>query len=613
MLKEVGMGRLGHCLRVVLVLLGSIGLTVFCFAQSLAAGQPAVYPPGVTRSNIVEGVAPGSDSGSCCWLGKTASFRIAPPLGADTMLIQFYIPAYAVRGLPQSFSVRLDGMPPQTRCCYTAGTHRFAIAIPTRASSRSIRVTLRMAQTFVPAQIGIGGDTRHLSVLLRSVGYLNTVTGERYRGSSLLTNSPVGTRISLLFSLVGGLLAFLLTRKRPVYGAIALLCAAPFAFYFSLHGTTVTLPKVVLVGVAIGLGLEARKRAPRLGRTFWILAIAQSAIIVSMILSSFVATYAHQAVRETLKDIEFLAIFVLGYIAYRIDPDEGLVRLALASITIIVASLALLQEIFGAPQSLFLLGHSITRLSGPLEGPNQLSAYLGIVVPSLAAFIALRSSTTFERIALIAGTIVTFLTFSRGGIAALLLGFLLVFLLTRFQQHVRIIAVGLACSFIVIFGIACAVMSGHASGAARFFGQNTDAYNGGLGTRSELWNGAYTLWREHPILGVGPGNFELEVSRFFPGVRTHANSAYFQVLAEQGALGELTLLLFMTVAVGLFLYRCKEPLPLAGLLIASVMAFHQIVDTLWIYPKVGITWWIFIALAASASDLGSSGEKVSLE
>ncbi len=612
MLKEERMVRLWRCRRVVLVLFASIGLAALCFAHSLAAAESAIYPPGITQSSIIGGVAPGSDSGSCCWLGESASFRVTPPPGADTLLIQFYIPTYAVRGLPQSFSVRLNDLPPQVRCCFLAGTHRFAIAIPPGAHDRSMRVSLRMAHTFVPARIGIGGDTRHLSVLLRSVGYLNTVTGERYEGTSVLTNSPTGAKVSLFFSLVGGLLALFLTRKRPAYGAIALLGAAPFALYFSIDGTTVTLPKAVLIGVAIGLAFEARKRAPRLSRTFWLLAGAQCALIISMILSSFVANYAHQAVRETLKDIEFLAVFVLGYSAYRVDPDERLVRFALASITILVASLALLQEIVGAPQSLLFLGHSITRLSGPLEGPNQLSAYLGIVVPSLAAFIALRSSTTFERIALIIGTIATFLTFSRGGIAALLLAFVLIFLLTKFGRHVRIIAAGLVCSFVLIFGIACAVMSGHAPAAARFFGQNTDAYNGGLGTRSELWSGAYTLWREHPLLGVGPGNFELEISRFAPGVRTHANSAYFQVLAEQGALGEITLFVLMSIAVGIFFYRCKEPLPLAGLVVASVMAFHQIVDTLWIYPKVGITWWLLIALAAAARDLVLSGERTAL-
>lgn len=33
------------------------------------------------------------------------------------------------------------------------------------------------------------------------------------------------------------------------------------------------------------------------------------------------------------------------------------------------------------------------------------------------------------------------------------------------------------------------------------------------------------------------------------------------------------------------------------------MAFHQIVDRIWVYPNVGVMWWILPALAAAAVDL----------
>ncbi len=591
-----------HRLRRTAILVAFLGLVGLCAARPLGASAATVYPQGIEPGNIVAGIAPGSDAGSCCWASKRAVFTVVPPPGADTILIDLFIPAYAVVGRPQSFVVTLAGAPAQTRCCFGAGSHRLALTIPPLLRSRPLRIMLSAAYTFVPARVGIGSDSRHLSVLLRGVGYLNMTTGERYDGASLLTNSPTGTRLSLALALLGGLLALVLARQRAAYGFVALLAAAPFALYYSTHGTTVTLSKTVLIGVAIGLALRGLRAFPKPGRTFWWLFAAKGLLVGSMLLSALHALNVHAAARETLKDVEFLATLAVAYFAYRADPDERLVRFTLAAMTCLVAVLALLQEVAGAPESLALLGHSIARIAGPLEGPNQLGAYLGIMVPSIAAFVALRPAFGFERIALALGALATLLTFSRGGIAGLALAFAIVLLLRGHRERVRGIALAAGIGFIVLFGIACAAMTGHAPGASRIFGANADAYNGGLGTRAELWNGAYTLWREHPLVGVGPGNFELEISRFAPGVRTHANSEYFQVLSEQGLLGEVLLLGLVALSAAVFVRNCDEPLPLAGFTVAIVLIFHQIVDTLWIYPKVGITWWVLIAIAAAATD-----------
>src|SRR5207244_13147217 len=69
--------------------------------------------------------------------------------------------------------------------------------------------------------------------------------------------------------------------------------------------------------------------------------------------------------------------------------------------------------------------------------------------------------------------------------------------------------------------------------------------------RQFLWSAARNMWKAHPILGVGGGNFTFLVGQYQPmdyekpeylerdwsGTVTH--SAFFQIAAEQGSVGIL--------------------------------------------------------------------------
>ena len=71
--------------------------------------------------------------------------------------------------------------------------------------------------------------------------------------------------------------------------------------------------------------------------------------------------------------------------------------------------------------------------------------------------------------------------------------------------------------------------------------------------RRFLWQAAVNMWKAHPVLGVGGGNFAFNVGRYQPtdfeereynerdwsGMTTH--SVYYQVLAEHGTVGILLL------------------------------------------------------------------------
>ena len=65
-------------------------------------------------------------------------------------------------------------------------------------------------------------------------------------------------------------------------------------------------------------------------------------------------------------------------------------------------------------------------------------------------------------------------------------------------------------------------------------------------SRRTLWRGAVAAWRAHPLLGIGPDNFRHLSGQFLPHHRTdermHANSLYFETLADLGMVGVLAFL-----------------------------------------------------------------------
>jgi hypothetical protein len=106
--------------------------------------------------------------------------------------------------------------------------------------------------------------------------------------------------------------------------------------------------------------------------------------------------------------------------------------------------------------------------------------------------------------------------------------------------------------------------------------------------RAELWKAAVSMWRQHPLLGVGPDNFRWLYGRYlrqpFWDRRVFANNTLLEAAATTGSLGALALVL--TFAFGLLSgYRLLalpeastrgEPLALLGVLLGLLI--HGLAD-----------------------------------
>jgi O-antigen ligase len=392
------------------------------------------------------------------------------------------------------------------------------------------------------------------------------------------------------------------TRRRAIYGIAALIVTDPFALYRDVADTTLTLPKVALVAVVTALltrpqawrAASSALAAPRVR----ILLVCAGAVFVATGLSIAQAEHAVPAVRETLKAFQYIVLFATVVVAWRLEPDELPVRMAFAVTLGAVAIAALSQEVLGAPSGFWFFNHPIPRIAGPLEGPNQLAGYLGLMLPVVTAFALLRRPSGAELAVLGAGAMTLVLTLSRSGVVAALFALALVFLLAPSpRRRVALLSLlgGAAAGFAVL------VLYGSTSLLARFSSFAEVERSGGVGTRAQLWHAAFALWQQHPLFGIGAGNFELEIGKVGPaGIRTHANSLYLQALVEGGIPLLIATLATVAASIAAFVRApLREPLVLGALAASAGLAVHQIFDFLVFYPKVGGMWWIVLGLGVA--------------
>ncbi len=388
------------------------------------------------------------------------------------------------------------------------------------------------------------------------------------------------------------------TSRRPSFGIAAAIVVQPFAAEHYVFGTTVTLAKVVLLGTLAGLVGQAGWKEALRSRPARPIFIALCVVACVTAATVAVATYRTPAVRETLKWIEYALLFAVVCCAYRRDQNDALLVRCTAGIMLLVSLLALAQEAIGAPSGLRIAGSVVPRIAGPLEGPNQLASYLEIAIVTLCAWYRRRDALLATSI--VVATCALVLTFSRGGIASAAIGVAAVFAARAGARKVLAIPVGAG----VVLGALCAAAW---DAVARVGGvlpaPPSASYAGGVGYRPELWHAAIVFWKHHPLLGIGAGNYELELGRVgMSGVRTHANSWYLQSLAEGGiALFLATVGLACTLLLRLG-KKLSEAAPwrVAAFAASLALILHQVVDYLVFYPKVGGPWWILVALGATA-------------
>jgi O-antigen ligase len=406
-------------------------------------------------------------------------------------------------------------------------------------------------------------------------------------------------------------LAAIAAWRRPVAVVAVLIILDPFDFAHRLFGTNVTTTKIVILGSLLGFAVRRVRtnivRSPPTQR----LLLAASLIVVATLATMAPASYVDAVARETLKALEYALLLAIVAIAYDADPNDRAILRAIVISIIATCGAAAVALQSGASSVTTLDGHLITRLAGPLEGPNQLAGYFDVLAPVvLAAAIAQRKFAYYAVFALCLGC--DLLTHSRAGVFGIVAGSIVA--LVRSAPTARAAALR-GCIASVIAGASLAAIAIVRPSA---FSGAVD-YGSGLGTRADLWPAAMAFFAAHPLLGIGAGNFELELARLgLVDIHTHANSLYLQSLAEGGVV--LFAATFAAIAIAIVTFgfaRTRNPFVIGAAGAAVALAGQQIFDDLTFYPKVGGIYWIVLAIAATAlarerttSDATARGSRV---
>jgi hypothetical protein len=421
---------------------------------------------------------------------------------------------------------------------------------------------------------------------------------------------------------------------RPLtWGLLILSFFIPIQVYARIAGVTVSLMEILLLVTLVGClaGSLAGKRAYRISITevdigFLLFGAAlllagvraesgRDAAFTLIRFGSYYAVYKLYSLRKDTNQAvrRVVGVFLAGAVA------QALLAVWQVSAGIQASEAFLDSEvgaalIRGATPRLMLsrmVEFGVVRGYGLFINPDYLAAFL-----CLAGLLAAAWSTS-ERggcsVLLKLTVAVCFLgilmTRSLGGLAFFALGWL--FLMGRSGRIVRMVAsvvsVGVAAYLFTAFTqigrptlqrlemnlTLASILSIHSEAMGRF----------------TIWARTLEVIQQHPLFGVGVGNFTHTLAREAgSGWIVHPHSLYLLTWAETGFLGLAALGYLLWQALQTSWHASRLAPPLSGMGIAALaLMTHSGQDTFFWLPKIGMVFWALVGCAAAARSDESGG------
>jgi len=292
----------------------------------------------------------------------------------------------------------------------------------------------------------------------------------------------------------------------------------------------------------------------------------------------------------------FILFFVTSR-SLRSERDVVLVGVAVAAGCLAQAAGIAIGVIGGAhPVS------EATRVSGLLIDPNHFAGELALVTPLVLALGIVsrrRWIAVLAAVAAAAFSIAIVATLSRSGWLGLLAGLLVLGMLLpghRLKLGALLVA---AVAVILVAGLVPAIadrLGPHATGPFEM-----------LASRWRVWTAAIAMIGDHPIFGVGIGNFQNVYPAY--GVRPvsapHAHNLFLNLAAERGLPALVAFALVLAVLLRTLHHAWAAARTPAGKALvagfsASLVAFlvHSLLDVSYVEETVLLLFWVVIGVSA---------------
>jgi O-antigen ligase len=426
---------------------------------------------------------------------------------------------------------------------------------------------------------------------------------------------------------------------RPLLALCLAIVTIPFSseWTIGLGGLNLTLmePAVALAAGAWLLA-GARQRSLRIWPSA--LLLSQLFVLTLFVVSALGAEAPGPSLKDTLKWLELMVVFVLTVDQARRASQARWLLLALVGAASVEACYGLLQVLTRRGPDFFAIG-PFMRAYGHFSQPNPFAGYLATVLPlawalafwsrdervgmphlkSLQPERLAASVATWARPAALLLSAGVLASLSRGAWMGIALAAAVMLAVASPRSRRWLMALCAALLLLALVGTAGAlptIVSERLGVVAEYLGPfdvrtvDVSAENWSVVERMAHWQAAWYMFLAHPWFGIGPGNYAAVYDRYYlPGWLEplgHAHNYYLNLAAETGIFGLAGFLTTLGLAFRAAILGLRGPNPfwrtvalgVLGSLVA--ISLHSAFDNLFVHG-VSVQIGALIGLAALSS------------
>ncbi len=435
--------------------------------------------------------------------------------------------------------------------------------------------------------------------------------------------SPIGITLIAL----GTVCVFGLGIERPTRTIIPLYAAlVPIGGVFRL---AVPLPPpfntlsslvggMAILGTVAHIVLYRRARIPSLAVAAWLVFLSWSA------LSVFWARLPSATMQELLIALPLVSLMVVVGLLPSDDRDVSLVQIAIVAGGVVIGAYALVLLLRGSALPVHGTQQRFSLVTNPDQtDPNQLAASLllplllavDLVIWGRGPWVPPRTWRLVGAVSCFLIVVAIFLTGSRGGVIATVIGLVLVLVLAgRWYPEVRrsilrfLAGTLLTVCLVAFVSLAVVHLSPEGSWVDQRIAPLQRLTNGAEGSsgRTEIWTAGLQACRLYCGLGAGLGNFPVVFTDVFAtsgagrnvGLYRPGHDLYLELAVETGVVG-LTLLGLAVAAEWMALRRAGTIAAALGATLVALLAVDAFESFIWFK----YFWLLFmvVRLAEAAS------------